>query len=247
MAIPEVDRLGARLEELWRDVDYTPTAFPELAVQTLSEASLAKELSPDRIVKWVFAGEELPHQVDPTAKFGQPPVTLFRGRRFYIDALFWTDGTTSIHQHAFSGAFQVLAGSSIETRFNFDVERNVDGHFAIGTLSVASTAFLRRGDTRPIESGARLIHSVFHLERPSVTIVVRTFSDAASGPQFDYSKSGIWPRSVLPGPRSRSRSPVGQHVAVGRIWGVRESGGRPCCAIGRPHGLSGASRMFQHI
>jgi hypothetical protein len=38
-----------------------------------------------------------------------------------IEALFWVDGTTSIHQHSFSGAFQVLAGKSIHSRYRSTV------------------------------------------------------------------------------------------------------------------------------
>ena len=186
-----IEEVGAKVEEAWRDIDYEPKAFPELAVAALSEARLSEKLTPDDIVDWVFTGQELPHQADPTGMFGQPPVTVYRGRRFYIDTLFWVDGTTAVHQHAFSGAFCVLAGSSIETRFHFDLGRDIDGLFQIGKLQVVSTALLRPGDVRPIASGPRLIHSLFHLERPSSTVVIRTYRDAAAGPQFDYSRPGI--------------------------------------------------------
>ncbi|MFN2514442.1 MAG: hypothetical protein ABR568_23900, partial [Pyrinomonadaceae bacterium] len=54
----------------------------------------------------------LPHQYDVEGRFGNPPITLFAGPRFHIDVYYWLDGTTSIHQHSFTGAFQVLLGSS---------------------------------------------------------------------------------------------------------------------------------------
>ncbi|HXJ21143.1 MAG TPA: hypothetical protein VMT03_13005 [Polyangia bacterium] len=191
MSIASVVQLGAEIEARWRAADYALHLLPGLATRALAEVRLLASLHPDEIVEWALSGDELPQQPDPTAKFGQPPVTLFRGRRSHIDALFWVDGTTTIHQHGFSGAFQVLSGSSIETRYAFDSERSIDGRFLIGKLRVASTSFLRPGDIRPIESGSRLIHALFHLERPSITIVVRSFSDADAGPQYDYALPGI--------------------------------------------------------
>lgn len=186
-----IDSLGAQIEERWRAAEYAPFAFPDLSERLLRDANLPEQISPDDITTWALRTPKLPQQADPLAKFGQPPVTLFRGARFYIDALYWLDGTTTIHQHAFSGAFQVLAGSSIETQFAFERERTFDGHFVLGTLKVASSGMFRQGEVRPIWAGSKLIHSLFHLERPSVSIVVRTVTDPDVGPQFNYSRAGI--------------------------------------------------------
>jgi hypothetical protein len=45
---------------------------------------------------------------------------VYAGRRFYVEVVFWAEGTTAIHQHSFSGAFQVLVGSSIHTLYGFE-------------------------------------------------------------------------------------------------------------------------------
>lgn len=187
-----IRQLGEAVEARWQAVDHDPRQISDIAVAAMAEARLPERLSPDEVVRWALSGVTVPQQRDLPAKFGQPPVTLFRSRRFYIEALFWIDGTTTIHEHAFSGAFQVLAGSSIETRYRFEAERRFDGHFVLGALSVASSAYLRAGDVRPIHSGrGGLIHALFHLERPSVTIVVRTYRDADAGPQLNYHRPGI--------------------------------------------------------
>jgi hypothetical protein len=191
MVIPCIDRLGAELEDSWRAREYDPSAFPGLAERLLREADLPIRIPLDDLTTWVLEAPSLPPQADRLSKFGQPPLTLYRGSRFYIDALFWVDGTTSIHQHAFSGAFQVLAGSSIETLFGFKTERAFDGHFLLGKLETRSCGLLTQGDVKPIWSGPALIHSVFHLERPSLSLVVRTGNDPGVGPQFNYSRSGI--------------------------------------------------------
>jgi hypothetical protein len=189
--MPWADRIGSTIERAWRSRDYERSSFSGLATTVLSEAKAADLPDLDDIVNWVLAGQGLPQQENPAATFGQPPVTVYRAKRFYIEALFWTDGTTTVHQHAFSGAFRVLAGSSIETRFSFELERPVDGHFVAGRLHVASSSLLRTGDVRAIEGGSRMIHSLFHLERPSITIVARTYRDPNAGPQFDYALPGV--------------------------------------------------------
>jgi hypothetical protein len=113
-------------------------------------------------------------------------LVVFDDPRFYIQLLFWLDGTTQIHQHEFSGAFHVLAGSSLHAEFAFANVRPVTAHFRLGDLRLTGTELLETGRTVPITSGAGSIHSLFHLETPSVTVVVRTHSDPGTGPQFTY-------------------------------------------------------------
>jgi hypothetical protein len=192
MGIEVIDELGSLVEERWNAKNYDPHRLADVAVEALREAQLPARLSPDDIVKWAFNTTVLPQQRDAEARFGQPPVTLYRARRFYIEALHWIDGSTTLHQHAFSGAFQVLAGSSIETRYTFEADRDLDGHFVMGMLHVVSTTLRRTGDIADIQSGSKgLIHGLFHLARPSITIVVRTLRDGDAGPQFNYTRNGI--------------------------------------------------------
>lgn len=190
MILPVVAAVGDRIERAWSNADYDTDAFPRLCVDYLSSAALDRELSPDAVIDWVFQGD-LPRQADPEADFGQPPVTLYRARRFYISALFWVDGTTAIHDHGFSGAFQVLLGSSIETTFTFDERRDVGGQLRFGKLTVEKSRLLRQGDIQPIVAGPRFIHSLFHLPRPTISLVVRTISDAKPGVQLNYLPPGI--------------------------------------------------------
>jgi len=45
---------------------------------------------------------------------------------------------------------------------------------------------LLKGDSRPIIAGNWLIHSTFHLDRPSLTVVVRTLGEKNKQPQYSY-------------------------------------------------------------
>ena len=185
------EELGAIIESRWRDKNYDENRFPDIAARALGEADLAAQVDPWAIIRWLHKTPNLPRQFDPQATFGDPPITLFAGPGFYIDIYYWLDSTTTIHQHAFSGAFQVLLGGSMHSSYEFKKKREINSHLLIGDISLKDVALLGLGDIRRIHPGSRFIHSLFHLERPSATIVVRT-NDAPSAPvQYKYLKPYI--------------------------------------------------------
>src|SRR5215211_7153732 len=145
-------------------------------------------LDPWDVIRWVNDTTELPEQPDIQGAFGQPPITLFNGHRFYIDVYYWLDGTTAIHQHAFCGAFQVLQGSSILSQYDFFEKRRINPHFLTGDIRLRSVELLRGGDVRQILPSREYIHSLFHLERPSVTLIIRTRHSPSGAPQYSYLK-----------------------------------------------------------
>ncbi len=182
------NELGSLIEQRWRAQNYDAEVFPALAAQALAEASLDQHLSPWDIIQWLFHAPHLPSQQDIPGKFGDPPITLFSGPRFHIDVYFWLDGTTSIHQHAFCGAFQVLAGSSIHSHYRFACDEVINEHFHLGAMTLETVELLEQGQIKPILPGERYIHSLFHLDRPSATICVRTYHTMTGSPQYNYVK-----------------------------------------------------------
>jgi hypothetical protein len=176
--------LGRRVRERWQAVDFSLAALPGIARTALEENSPATRVDLTALTRAFLRDDEQPFQT--ASGFGQPELVVFDDPRFYIQLLFWLDGTTQIHQHEFSGAFHVLAGSSLHAEFAFTNVRPVTAHFRLGDLQLTGTELLETGRTVPITSGAGSIHSLFHLETPSVTVVVRTHSDPGTGPQFTY-------------------------------------------------------------
>lgn len=184
----EFQKLGELIEKRWRLENYSEQLFPEIAAQALSEADLPARVDPWDIIRWVQAALTLPDQKDVPGRFGNPPITLFSGSRFYIDVYFWLDGTTSIHQHAFTGAFQVLLGSSIHSHYSFREDKILNEHFSVGELKLEEVQLLKQKDVKTIKPGRQYIHSLFHLDRPSATITVRTEGTPSAALQYDYRK-----------------------------------------------------------
>jgi hypothetical protein len=176
--------LGARIEEAWQRADFDELALPALASAALREARLHEQIGLDDVLRWVLEAPTLPHQEDIQATFGEPPVTVYHGRRLHIQVLYWLTATTSIHRHGFTGAFLVLHGSSLHSRFSFRRRRRVSSRMAVGDLHIRSTDLLEKGDVVEIERD--LTHSLFHLEAPSATVVVRSLGEDEAGPQYSY-------------------------------------------------------------
>ena len=184
-------QLGDRLEAEWRRLDYAEDAFPSLAADGLRGACLHEKYTPWQVLEWTLDQIELPRQRDIPGRFGEPPITVFSGPRFHIDVYFWFHGTTSTHQHSFCGAFQVMHGSSIHSWYEFDLKDTVSSFCEIGEMRLKTCELLNKGDVQPILAGRQYIHGLFHLDQPSVSIVVRTDKSPLFLPQFDYRKPGL--------------------------------------------------------
>jgi hypothetical protein len=182
--------LGAAVECEWRDAGYDAVRFPEIAAAALEKFNAPKRVDPIEVLRSL---DDLPltGQRDVEGNFSNLPITVFSGLRFYIDIYFWLDGTTTIHQHGFAGAFQVLTGSSLHGHYKFRLARAVSPHFALGELSLKQVRLLSRGDIREINPGPDYIHSLFHLDRPSTTITIRTIGLPNAQPQFNYLHPGV--------------------------------------------------------
>jgi hypothetical protein len=178
--------LGESVEQKWRVCDYDETVLPDIALEAMTARPAVHEVSADEVLTAVLEVPRLPDQLDFPGKFGEPPLTLYRTTRLIVDLYYWLDGTTTVHQHGFSGAFQLLSGSSIHAQYRFRAGQRLNARLVIGDLSLVRTELLGPGDTRPIASGPSFIHSLFHLDRPSSTIVIRTPHDQDAPPQYNY-------------------------------------------------------------
>lgn len=176
--------LGDEVFTRWKKENFDPEVFPALSVGALRRRPPSRHVNLDALIREFLLNDSQPPQT--RSAFGQPELVVYENARFYIQVLFWLEGTMEIHQHTFSGAFHVLAGSSLHAEFAFEKARPVSAHLRVGDLRLQSADLLRTGATVPIRSGADHIHSLFHLDTPSVSVVVRTQEDPGTGPQFSY-------------------------------------------------------------
>ena len=185
-------RLGDQVDQSWSAQGRRTQQLAEIAATSLRDIPVPECLTPEVILGLLAEGAALPKQRESSDQFGQPPAVMYRSSDFEIQAITWMAGTTSTHQHGFDGAFRVASGSSLHVRYSFEQHETwADGHLVTGDLSMIDQEILWTGDVRPIYSGPEFIHALFHLESPSMTIVVRNGSSRLPFPQYDYRLPGL--------------------------------------------------------
>jgi hypothetical protein len=183
--------LGDNIERRWARHHYSHAAFADLATEILESNRPSNHVSGIDIIRWVHESANLPPQKHLKDSFGDPPVCVYSGSEFYIEVLFWLDGHTSIHEHGFSGAFHVLQGSSIQAEYDFHERRKYSEYVSTGDVVRKGERHLHRGDVTTIYAGRPTIHSVYHLDRPTISVVLRTYGDPGAAPQQEFHRSGL--------------------------------------------------------
>jgi hypothetical protein len=173
----EFANIGAKIDRRWRQEAFHADAFPSIAVE--AAASMA-EVDIESLLVQRY------NRLDLSYRFSDFDLRIFENDRFRIEILYWLGGSTSIHQHAFSGAFKLLSGRSVHVEYGFERHHNISPDLRIGDLHVRNSEILESGSIRRIDGGSRFIHANFHLVRPTVTMVIRTHCETLIEPQFNY-------------------------------------------------------------
>jgi hypothetical protein len=164
--------------------------FAKLAAEALHEVDLA-EFSLARIHGWVASTDQLPDQLNPSLAFGDPPITLWHGEDFVVDAYLWNRFASGIHDHKFSGAFVVVEGLTADCRFTFELDERLDERILLGRLRAQGVTMLRPGEVTVISPGPSFIHHPGHLELPTLTLCVRLVDDPRFARNYDYYMPGL--------------------------------------------------------
>src|SRR3954467_6898288 len=124
--------LGRTVLERWKRENFSLAKFPDIARAALDQHPPAKLVDLGALMRDFLLNEEQPFQTD--SEFGEPELVAYSHPRFYIQLLFWLEGTTAIHQHEFSGAFHVMHGSSIHAEYAFEKAKAVTPYLRVGNV-----------------------------------------------------------------------------------------------------------------
>ncbi|MDC9594769.1 hypothetical protein [Xenorhabdus sp. IM139775] len=191
-----IESLGAGLNAEWESIDFSISAFPELAHNTILNKRPEDVIDIYQLTEDLLQYTAIPKQrFNHGSQFGQPPFTLYvsPGQRFFIEMYLWSSVDMTIHDHPFSGAFSIFEGVCKHETFTFERTGGYDT-LQTGILKSETNELLSRGDSRTILNGSRLIHRNLHLSRPTVTFIIRTYRDPGfTGMLFEESGLGIVP------------------------------------------------------
>ena len=135
--------LGRTVLDRWKRDNFSLEKFPEIARSALEKRPPSKHVDLPTLMRDFLLRDEQPPQSD--SDFGEPEIVAYSHPRFYIQLLFWLDGTTAIHQHEFSGAFHVMYGSSIHARYAFEKAQSVTPYLRIGNVRLKEIELLEKG------------------------------------------------------------------------------------------------------
>lgn len=176
--------LGNQVEATYRRCNYNDTDLSAIAADALTQ--FKEEFSFDTVAIADFLATTTIGQ-QPGLSFSDLPLTVYWQRNFYIEILIWTNSTTAVHQHGFSGAFKVLQGSSLHTTFDFQPKQVISSDCIYGVITPQRTDYFQRGSIQPINPGSEgLIHSLYHLDNPSLTLVIRSHGHKRHQPQYSF-------------------------------------------------------------
>jgi hypothetical protein len=182
MLLQHLRELGTRIDGEYRRAGYDEACFAEIAETALASAELPEDQDLARVLDWITP--PLASEQRAGDNFSDLSVVVHRSDAFFIQALFWVNASTTIHQHAFSGAFRVFSGASIHSRYHFEEQRRLTSRLRVGRCALESVELLAKGSVRRIYSGSGLTHALYHLERPTISIVARTYFEPWSAPQL---------------------------------------------------------------
>jgi len=180
--------LGLLVESNWRRQNYRESTLAKIAHDALAATAVHERVTWKELLQWCV---RTPLLDTDNHTFGDVPIRMYEGPRFFVEVLVWNDGQLAIHDHAFAGAFTVLSGTSLHITYKFQPSEMLNEGFGVGELSLSGAERLHAGDVRTIESGRDFVHAVYHMDTPTVSLVVRSKIDTRSLPQLAYLNPGI--------------------------------------------------------
>lgn len=203
--IDTINALAAAIDARWREQDYSVYRFTDIAFEELKKRDLTREFSFAKLNDLLDRPEI--RQIQIASEFSELHFKLFDNGRFYIEVLNWWDKDTSIHDHGFAGVLLQLEGTALNALYSFDDEAEVLSQtLRFGEIRLSGAELSRKGDMRVIPYGRAEKHAVIHIERPTVSLIVRTHPVADISPQLNY-----FPPNVLAN-HSASDIPLNKRV-----------------------------------
>jgi len=182
------NKVGKEIDSQWSKYEYKLNKFSDIAAENLIKIN--KLQVPYKDILDLYFNKSF-NVTQGHNNFSQYQITLYNNDFFYIEALFWSSGTTTIHEHNFTGAFLVLEGSSLQAEYTYEVKNKISESMSFGNLALQDKKILEKKSIQKINLKSNFIHSIFHLENPSVTIVIKSKSKGIKLHQFNYNPCGL--------------------------------------------------------
>lgn len=90
---PYFSELGQTVLTRWKQANFNLARFPEIATAALEDRPPSDHVDVGELIRSFLLDDRQPFQTQ--SGFGQPELVVYDDPRFYIQILFWLDGTTT--------------------------------------------------------------------------------------------------------------------------------------------------------
>ncbi len=165
-----IKELYLSIHSEWMRMKYEPSGFPEAATIALKRCKLHENFNLNSLLEHMVSKD---HQAHRLGTHPAAAIPLIRSSYFNVYIHFWIDEVADLHSHQWGGAFTILDGEAIHSRYGFEESRFFHSDLRIGSMKYLGIERLLRGDVVKVEPGLNFVHGVAHIPRPSVSLSVR--------------------------------------------------------------------------
>ena len=184
--IRELRRCAAGIEAEWKKHDHKYEAFPDIVLKN-TESLDARPLGDLESLCALLNDPEIA-ALQATNTFSDLYVKLFDNGQFWIEVLNWWNSDINIHDHDFAAVQFQARGRSLNVKYEFSQELEID-EVRFGDLRVVGSEMWNENGRSITMPGSP--HTVKHLSVPTVSVLIRTHPNAKYGFQHNYFPPGV--------------------------------------------------------
>jgi len=181
--VNEIRDMAQCVSEEWKNegrslesfCDIVDRHFSAKAFEELSDISNLQSLLGDPAIAKLQTG----------STFSDAHFKLFDDGYFWIEILTWWSSDVNTHDHDFSAIQYQLLGESIDVKYKF-VPSVEDGSLEVGEVVAEGLQVWSPGTKSVVVPGRTEPHLVYHLDQPTVSLLVRTHPREEIGGQRNY-------------------------------------------------------------
>lgn len=180
-----------RIEDEWKRKDHSVEAFPYIVEDLDAYHNCNLQAFSD--LRTLRHSLDIPKvaEIQRLSSFSDVYYRLFDNGRFWVEVLNWWGSDINIHDHDFSAVQYQLKGSALNVEYDFSPHGKPKEDVVIGEYSVREAALWRPGQYSIVQPGRIAPHNICHIDRPTVSLLIRTHPHPEFGPQWNYFPPGV--------------------------------------------------------
>lgn len=182
----DVISLTEKIEKRWLKENYSSDVFSDVVWELTHDTDLSPLADIRNQLELLDHGPVRGIQVQST--FSDFYFQIYNNGRFLIEVLNWWGGQVNAHDHDFSGVQFQLKGDAMNVIHDFETRQQC-GAVRFGKLSARRSQHWKEGGRTKVFHGDIELHSVFHLGRPTTSLLIRTVPTKRYGAQSNYFKN----------------------------------------------------------